>query len=229
MRIIFVRHGDPDYDRDCLTETGKVQADLVAQRLRGEGIEEIWSSPLGRAYETATATSKVLGLPIKILDCLREVDWGSGDGEPIFADGQPWDIVDEMARLGMNLNRPDWRETPFFKNNIVLDCIDCVERGIDSWLSDMGYVRDGFYYRHTTDEDRHRTVALFGSGGSSVAAIGHILNLPFPFMCGALHMDFTGITTIRMDKRDGVRSLPCLEIANDSRHIHPDGLDGVFD
>ena len=93
----------------------------------------------------------------------------------------------------------------------------------------MGYVRDGFYYRHTTEEDRHRTIALFGSGGSSVAAIGHILNLPFPFMCGALHMDFTGITTIRMDRRDGVRSLPCLEVANDSRHIHPNGLDGVFD
>ena len=27
MRIIFVRHGEPDYVNDCLTETGKKQAD----------------------------------------------------------------------------------------------------------------------------------------------------------------------------------------------------------
>ena len=30
MRIIFVRHGEPDYKRDCLTETGKAQAAAAA-------------------------------------------------------------------------------------------------------------------------------------------------------------------------------------------------------
>ena len=28
MRIVFVRHGDPDYARDCLTEAGKQRADI---------------------------------------------------------------------------------------------------------------------------------------------------------------------------------------------------------
>ena len=55
MRIVFVRHGEPDYARDCLTENGKIQAALAAERLREEGIEEIYSSPLGRAAETAAA------------------------------------------------------------------------------------------------------------------------------------------------------------------------------
>ena len=26
MRIIFVRHGEPDYAHDCLTDMGKLQA-----------------------------------------------------------------------------------------------------------------------------------------------------------------------------------------------------------
>ena len=46
MRLILVRHGDPDYDKDCLTELGHRQADIVAQRLLEEGIEEIYSSPM---------------------------------------------------------------------------------------------------------------------------------------------------------------------------------------
>ena len=41
MRIIFVRHGEPDYAHDCLTEMGKLQAVAAAERLRNEGIEEI--------------------------------------------------------------------------------------------------------------------------------------------------------------------------------------------
>ena len=55
MRIVFVRHGEPDYRNDCLTETGKIQARQAAVRLREEGIEQIFSSPLGRAQETAAA------------------------------------------------------------------------------------------------------------------------------------------------------------------------------
>ena len=38
MRIIFVRHGEPDYARDCLTEAGRRQAAAAAERLAEEGI-----------------------------------------------------------------------------------------------------------------------------------------------------------------------------------------------
>ena len=53
MKIILVRHGDPDYEKDCLTELGHKQAKVVAQRLLKENIDEIYSSPLGRAKQTA--------------------------------------------------------------------------------------------------------------------------------------------------------------------------------
>ena len=60
MRIIFVRHGEPNYALDCLTERGRIQAKAAADRLKEEGIEEIFSSPLGRAAETAAFTAEAV-------------------------------------------------------------------------------------------------------------------------------------------------------------------------
>ncbi len=219
MRIVFVRHGEPNYEKDCLTETGREQAKLVAERLKEEGSSEIWSSPLGRASETAEITGAALELPVKILDFMREVDWGSTDGTPLFRDGHPWFSSDEMARQGIDLNRPDWRESPFFCRNRVLECVDRIDRGIDDWLEGFGYTRKGPYYHHSIEEKEHRTIALFSHGGSSAAAMGHILNLPFPYACGLFHIDFTGITILRFGRIKGDTTLPSLELCNDARHI----------
>ena len=41
MRIIFVRHGHPDYANDCLTPLGRKHAAAAAERLRDEGVEAI--------------------------------------------------------------------------------------------------------------------------------------------------------------------------------------------
>ena len=121
MRIIFIRHGEPDYVHDCLTERGRIQAKAAADRLKEEGIEEIFSSPLGRAAETAQAAAGLLGLPVRTLDFMREVRWGSTNGEPLFANGHPWDIVNEMSRQGIDLTRPDWRSSPYFRTNSVTE------------------------------------------------------------------------------------------------------------
>lgn len=219
MRILFIRHGEPDYENDTLTETGFKQAQLVAQRLKDEGIEEIWSSTHGRAVNTAKFTSDLLGIPVKTTDFIREITWGSTNGEGLFAVGHPWDIADEMARRGMDLNDPNWRSNQFFANNKAVQCVDQIEKGIDEWLLDLGYKRNGLYYDHVNEEDHHRTIAFFCHGGSSSAAIAHIMNLPFPYVCALLHMEFTGITILRMDRREGPCTLPCMELANDGRHV----------
>ena len=69
-----------------------------------------------------------------------------------------------------------------------------------------------------TDSEQ-RTVALFSHGGSSAAAMGHILNLTFPYACALFHLEFTGITVIRLARKPGAQTLPCLELCNDGRHI----------
>ena len=220
MRIIFVRHGEPDYIHDCLTEQGRIQALEAAERLKDEGIEEIFSSPQGRAAETAAAAAEVLNLPVRTLDYMRELHWGSTNGTPIQANGHPWDLADLLPGEGWDLTDPAWREHPYFRNNLVTAEADQVALKTDEWLCTLGYEREGAYYHCVRQDDRQKTIALFSHGGSSAAAMGHILNLTFPYACGLFHLEFTGITVIRLDRRPGSRTLPCLELANDARHIH---------
>ena len=229
MRIVFVRHGEPDYAHDCLTAQGRIQALAAAERLRGEGIEEIFSSPLGRAAETAAAAAEALHLPVKTLDFMRELHWGSIDGTPLQANGHPWDLADEMAKQGWDLTDPAWREHPFFVNNIVTEEADRVAAKTDEWMRMLGYERSGAYYRCVRPDSSQMTVALFSHGGSSAAAMGHMLNLTFPYACALFHLEFTGITILRLDRKPGAQTLPCLELANDGRHIHGAGYHRLKD
>jgi broad specificity phosphatase PhoE len=60
----------------ALTELGHDQCARLAERLAGEGVETLYSSPLGRARTTAEAIAERLRLPIHALDGLRERDVG---------------------------------------------------------------------------------------------------------------------------------------------------------
>ena len=70
--IYFIRHGDPNYELDCLTGLGKRQADKTGEYLSNIPFDVIYASSLGRAMETASYTAKRLKLPIIKLDWARE-------------------------------------------------------------------------------------------------------------------------------------------------------------
>ena len=63
MRIIIIRHGDPDYEKDCLTELGHKQAALAAKRLMVEGIETIFHPHFVNAW----ACSLIAGCSIELI------------------------------------------------------------------------------------------------------------------------------------------------------------------
>ena len=219
MRIIIVRHGEPNYEKDCLTPLGIRQAKAAAVRLKGEGIEEIYSSPMGRARQTAQETAELCGFQnVKILDFMHELPWGT-EGGALYADGHPWDGADELVRQGWDLNRTDWPEHPYFQNNVVTKAVREIAPMTDAWLESLGYKREGLYYRCVREDGDQHAVALFCHGGSSTAMLARILNLPFPYLCATLHLDFTGIAIIRLPKRPGEISAPHMELMGDDRHI----------
>ena len=223
MRLVVVRHGHPNYVEDCLTPLGHLQARAAAERLQEEGIREIYSSPMGRARQTAEYTAKRIGIPaedIKILDFMHEIRWGDADGGEMFAGGHPWDIVNELMAQGYDLNDPAWPEHPYFAHNLATEASRYVARETDVFLSSLGYEREGQYYRCTRATGEQYTVALFCHGGSSSAFFAHILNMTFPSVCALFHTNFTGITVLRFPREPGVLGTPSLEIANDARHIY---------
>ncbi|MBO4280125.1 MAG: histidine phosphatase family protein, partial [Spirochaetales bacterium] len=47
MKIIVVRHGEPDYEHDSLTEKGDREAELLADMLCKLDVKAFYCSPLG--------------------------------------------------------------------------------------------------------------------------------------------------------------------------------------
>lgn len=226
MRIIFVRHGHPDYAHDCLTELGRQHAAAAALRLQDEGIEAIYSSTHGRAMETASHLAEALHLPVTGCEFMREINWGSVDGEPLFADGHPWDTVDRMVAQGESLVDPDWQNSETFRRNRVVQCVEKVAAGTDAWLATLGYTREGLYYR--AGKDTKRTIAAFGHGGASTAILAHLFNLPFPFVTSTMGPDYTGITIVELPDAAGALVKPRLEMLNDTRHIRGLTVESYF-
>lgn len=58
MKLVIIRHGDPDYSIDSLTEKGWREAKLLSERISKLDVKEFFVSPLGRAKDTASLTLK---------------------------------------------------------------------------------------------------------------------------------------------------------------------------
>ena len=219
MRIIFVRHGEPDYANDCLTPTGRAQAEAAAERLAGEGIREIYASPNGRARETAGYTARRLGLPVTVLDYMHEIAWG-GPGIPV--EGHPWTLGDWLIeKEDYDYRANDWREHPYFKDNVAARCEAEVSAAFDGFLAGKGYRRAGT--RYLCGEGNDDTVALFSHGGSGACALAHMLSLPFPYVASVMPYDFTSIIILSLDNRPGAFVFPRVELFNDCAHIRGKG------
>jgi len=104
MKLILVRHGETDVNRAGLTlgrsdvglnEKGHLQAQRLAQALKGRGIAAIYSSPLSRALETARAIGQALELPVQVEEDLIELD--AGETERMNAQ-QLWERFPDFMR-----------------------------------------------------------------------------------------------------------------------------------
>ena len=229
MRIVFVRHGHPNYVNDCLTELGRKHAAAAAERLKDEGISEIYSSTNGRALETAGYVAEKYGLPIVKCEFMREISWGSVDNEPLFLDGHPWSTVDDMVAKGENILNPNWaKEAPFVRNKMV-GYVDNIATALDEWLKNLGYTREGLYYRVAEDVATNKTIAAFGHGGAGSAIFSHLFNLPYPFVCTTINQDYTGITIVEFPDTPGALVKPRFEIMNDARHIKDLRIENIYE
>ena len=61
MKLLLIRHGEPDYAHDCLTETGVREAEALAERIAPMDIDEYHVSTMGRALRTIEPTLRLAG------------------------------------------------------------------------------------------------------------------------------------------------------------------------
>jgi broad specificity phosphatase PhoE len=88
----FLRHGETDWNARNLSQgnvdiplnpTGIAQAHEAAALLRHRGIATIVTSPLSRARVTAGIVGEALGLAVAVDEELREVAFGTQEGQPM--------------------------------------------------------------------------------------------------------------------------------------------------
>lgn len=116
MRLIFIRHGDPDYVRDSLTEKGWREADCLAERVARWDVTRVYCSPLGRARDTASRSLEKLGMEAEILPWLEEFSLPVPD--PAGGTRIPWDLFpSEWTREEQMFDRNRFVEAPQYASS----------------------------------------------------------------------------------------------------------------
>ena len=106
IKLFLVRHGTTTAieqrvlqgSKDSpLSDRGREEARLAATALQNSSIDYAFTSPIGRALETADIICGRLGIDHQILDDLREMDFGFFEGREYF------DAPDEHSSIFVRL------------------------------------------------------------------------------------------------------------------------------
>ncbi len=224
MRLLIIRHGDPDYRIDNLTEKGKVEAELLSQRLARENLTHIYCSPLGRAQATAAPTVAKTGLQPVILDWLREFPAHiKTDYRP---DGMcPWEMRPwHWSSIPELYDRELWKTVSPFAESPCPEVFDRIGREWDALLARHGYVRKGALYEVT--QPNEDTLAFFCHFGLGMALIAHLIGLSLPLLWHTVFLAPSSVTEFRMETSS---EQPHMAVAKcrgmgDLSHLYQSGI-----
>ena len=221
MRLLIIRHADPDYEHDTLTPKGRREAQLLAERLKGETIDFCYVSPLGRAKETASAVLKYHTVTSEEKDWLRE--FPPAVPRPVAENANIcWDwLPEEWADQGIAYSRDSWHEFPYFKNTSVYPEYCHVISSFDHLLADHGYVWEGNWYR--AERPNRDTIALFCHFGVESVLLSRLLGIS-P-MCIWMHMAAapSSVTTLATEERREGIALFRMQSYGDTGHLYMNG------
>ena len=221
MRILLIRHGDPDYVNDTLTEKGRREAALLAKRAVSMNMGECYKSPLGRAKDTATQVdlNKNPELEKAYPDVKKE-------GEH-FLPRIAWDMVPGYwTEHEAYMDKNAWRETEVAKNSDLVEVYDHVIEEFDHFLAEHGYVREGAHYRVEKESDE--TVTFFCHFGISCVLLSHLWNVSPFVLWHSLALAPTSVTEVVTEEREqGTAYFRGLKVG-DISHLYAGGEEPSF-
>lgn len=204
----LIRHGDaipgPDeiipsgvYDNLPLSSKGREQARLLAERLQQWNFDVAYSSPLRRCQETAAPIIEQVGLPLTIVEEIKEIYLGNIAPAPV--------APDDLAALTRSLEE---RQREIVRVAGGSGNWDALQSGEASKAFRQRVITaiDGIARQHIGDR-----VLVFAHGGVINAYVAEVLGLEKEFFFPCAN---TSITTVRV--RDTMRVLYTL---NDIAHL----------
>ncbi|MBQ8203608.1 MAG: histidine phosphatase family protein [Clostridia bacterium] len=208
MKILIVRHGDPDYEKDSLTEKGFREAELLSEKLKKLDIKAVYCSPLGRAKATMEPTLKKMGLEATICEWLKEfpayvIDNETGNKRT------PWDLVPSFwTKDARFYDRFDWLNTDLMQSGNVKEKYEYVTKSLDELLAKHGYAHVGNFYRVENENDD--TIVFFCHFGVECVLLSHILGIsPVALWHGFVALPSSVTTLITEEREQGIAYFRC--------------------
>ncbi|MDI6870491.1 MAG: histidine phosphatase family protein [Bacillota bacterium] len=198
-RLILVRHGETEWNRDAkiqgqldvvLSAVGRAQAKRVAGRLAGEELAAVYSSDLARARETAAIIAEPHCLAVATRPDLREGCFGAWQGLTIA------EVQERFAE-----NYAAFRQDPVFGRPLDGECIAEVADRAQRAVEEIAAAHPG------------ETVAVVTHGGALKAIVCRLLGLDLA-QRRRFVVDNCSLTVFAW--REG---LPVLLTLNDTAHL----------
>lgn len=222
MQILIVRHGDPDYSIDSLTEKGWREAEILAGRLSKLDVKEFYVSPLGRAKDTASPTLKKMGRTAKELPWMQEffrADIARPDveGRTIAWDWLPQDWTREERYYDKN----KWLGTHIMQDSKIEEEYRWVAEGLDELLAGHGYVREENFYR--VEQPNADRIVLICHFGVQCVMLSHLLGISPMVLWHGFCAAPTSVTTVNTEeRRKGIASFRVSSFG-DISHLYEAG------
>lgn len=221
MLLYLIRHGEPDYENDCLTKRGKEQAELLAKRLIFSDLDKIYTSPLGRAKETAEFTCKLYGKGYEILPWAKEIG-----GKTDFPDGieKSTALVPNVYFKSQKLIDLDFNnafECDGFKDSGLKEKYDEMISGALAFLEEQGFCYENGIFNIT--KPNTEKIAIFCHGNMIRSLVSFLLHIPIHIMWAGFGASFTSVTVINFNNSKRGNNAPRVLTYNDVYHLKKDG------
>lgn len=142
MKLIFIRHGDPDYKNNTVTQKGKREAELLANRVCKWNVTDFYTSPYGRARDTIKPALEKMGRFDQTEEWLREFDVKITEPLSKKKSSVPWDFFPRYFFAQKKLmSFDDWTKATVMKSGPVKERFEEVTSGFDKLLASYDYNR----------------------------------------------------------------------------------------
>jgi len=218
MEIIIIRHAEPNYEIDSLTEKGWREAELLSRKMEKLDVTEIFCSPQGRAKDTASFTLKKKKEELVVLDWLREF---KGQVKYDFMD-QPTRCWDMLPSYWTNqeeyYSKEDWYKTELMQSGNVKSEYDWVIGELDAFLEARGYKHEGGIFK--VMKENHDRIVFFCHYGISCVILAHLLGFPPTFFWQGFVMQPSSVTSIVTEEREQGTAIFRIRSYGDISHLY---------
>lgn len=240
MRLILIRHGEPDYSIDSLTEKGWREAEALADRIATWDVKDFYTSDYGRAIATAKPALERLGRTAEVLSWAHEFEGVCYD-PTLDMKHLCWDYTPESwTKYPENFRDQEWVHAgPVGEEPKIAEYYEKFCKSLDAFIEQYGYKRSGLIYRRTDDLEtfvRHTvgpdftpeaqsltepepTVVLVCHLGAICAIMSHLMNIPFMTLPHALYLPPTSVTVINTEERWGNEVSFRAQCVGDVHHL----------